>query len=130
MTAAEDEAKVNYDNLISMRDLLIETRADVRHLTDSVTKLTVTLDSCTKDHETRIRNIEINGSVKTEEVAQGLAVVEKSVNKAHARIDDLEVLNATRGGKDKLVDIAVMGGISFLIVLLTLFLNHNFLVIK
>jgi hypothetical protein len=53
-----------------LRDIVIETRSDVKHILETMESIT----RCIDDHDKRIRTIEIVGSTKAEEA---LTLVEK-----------------------------------------------------
>lgn len=62
-----------------IRDIVIETRSDVKHILTQIKKISEEIT----DHECRIRSIEISGSQKADEAIIGFRTLE-------GRVDELE----------------------------------------
>ena len=67
------------DNGTPIRDIVIETRVDVRHIRESLDKLS----ECIRDHDERLREIEIEGS----KISQ---INTANIVKLKARVTNLE----------------------------------------
>lgn len=69
-----------------LRDIVIETRADVKHILDTLG----TIQKCINEHEGRIRTIEIVGSNKATVALQAVETMEVSLKKLLERVVQLE----------------------------------------
>lgn len=67
------------DNGSPLRDIVIETRVDVRHIREALDKIS----ECIKDHDERLRQIEISGSAISQDT-------QKNVVKLQVRVSNLE----------------------------------------
>ena len=76
------------DELIPLRDIVIETRTDVKHIRESIDKLS----QCMHDQDIRLREVEICGSKISKETSGNLLLLEDRVSKIKSRVDKNTVI--------------------------------------
>ena len=76
------------DELTPLRDIVIETRTDVKHIRESIDKLS----QCMHDQDIRLREVEICGSKISKETAGTVLLLEEKVSRIKSRVDKNTVI--------------------------------------
>ena len=86
--------------VVGMRDIVIETRADVKHIRDVIDKI----QQCIAHHDERIRCLEISGSPALMKTTQKVEVLEERVDRLEtgtesvkARVEGRDTLSEEHG---------------------------------
>jgi hypothetical protein len=81
------------DETTPLRDIVIETRTDVKHIRESIDKLT----QCMHEQDIRLREVEICGSKISKETAGTVLLLEDRVSKIKSKVDRNTVILSVIG---------------------------------
>jgi hypothetical protein len=96
---------------LPIRDIVIETRVDVRHIREALDKIA----ECIKDHDERLREIEIKGSEVSRDAVQNLVKLNVRVTRLESgEQTDIKVASEKRHWVDSIwTKIGIIAGIVF-----------------